>query len=161
MSTFRAILVEKAAQGTDARLRHLGPAAMPPLDEPVLVDVAYSSLNYKDALAITGRSPVIRRFPMVPGIDLAGTVVESADTRWQPGDEVLVTGWEIGEVHWGGLSERARVKASWIVRRPESLTLFDTRDLGTAGFTAALAVMALERHGLEPARGEVLVTGAT
>jgi acrylyl-CoA reductase (NADPH) len=134
---------------------------MPPMEDAVLVGVAYSTINYKDALAITGRGPVVRRFPMVPGIDLAGTVLESADQSWLPGDDVLVTGCEIGEVHWGGLAERARMKPAWLVRRPETLTLFETMALGTAGFTAALALTAIQRHGVDPSAGEVLVTGAS
>ncbi|MGH9310661.1 MAG: MDR family oxidoreductase [Vicinamibacterales bacterium] len=162
MFPVRAIYLEKTRSGaTTAAIRQLDDGDFPASEHDVVLDVAYSSLNYKDALAITGRSPVVRRFPMVPGIDLAGTVAESRSAKWQRGDEVLVTGYEIGEVHWGGLARRARVKSEWLVRKPETMTLFETMAVGTAGFTAALAMTALEAHGGGPDAGPVLVTGAT
>lgn len=156
MQTFKALVVESGdpytAQIRQARLDELPPGE-------VLVRVAYSSLNYKDGLAITGAGKVIRNFPMVPGIDLAGTVLESASPEYKPGDPVILTGWGVGERHWGGLSELARVRAEWLVPLPEGLTLQQAMGIGTAGFTAMLAVMALEAHSIDPAR-EVLVTGA-
>jgi acrylyl-CoA reductase (NADPH) len=127
----------------------------------VTVRVAYSTLNYKDALAITGRGPVVRSFPMVPGIDLAGTVESSDDPRYKPGDRVLLNGWGVGESHWGGLAQKARLNGDWLIPHPESLTERQSMAVGTAGYTAMLCVMALERHGLKPSNGPVLVTGAT
>jgi acrylyl-CoA reductase (NADPH) len=124
------------------------------------VQVAWSTLNYKDALAITGRSPVIRKFPMVPGIDLAGAVEASSDPAWKHGDQVVLNGWGVGEGHFGGLAERARVRGEWLVRIPPPLDARAAMAVGTAGYTAALCVLALERHGVRPADGEVLVTGA-
>lgn len=160
---FRAIYIDRPDAGeTIAALRDLDDAAIPLQGAgTVTLDVAYSTLNYKDALAITGKSPVIRRFPMVPGIDVAGTVAESHSPHWRPGDEVLATGCGLGEEHWGGLAGRARVKGEWLVRRPQTMTLRDTMAIGTAGFTAALCVMAIEAHGVNPDEGEILVTGAT
>ena len=155
--TFRAIYLEK---DSPAIIRELDDGDLPD-QGGVTVDVAYSTINYKDALALTGRSPVIRRFPMVPGIDLAGTVVHSRSPDWQTGDAVIVNGWEIGEKFWGGLAQRARLKPEWLIRKPETLTLYETMAIGTAGFTAALSVTAIERHGITPEHGDVLVTGAT
>lgn len=126
----------------------------------VLVNVAYSSVNYKDALAITGRSQIVRNFPMVPGIDLAGTVAESSDARFKPGDAVLLNGWGVGESHWGGLAQKARVKADWLVPMPKALDARQSMAIGTAGYTAMLSVMALQERGLTPMTGPVLVTGA-
>jgi acrylyl-CoA reductase (NADPH) len=160
--TFNAIYLERQGTGaTTASLRELADDSIPPLDGAVTVDVAYSTINYKDALAITGKSPVVRRFPMIPGIDLAGTIVESQSPDWKAGDEVLVNGFEIGELHWGGLAQRARMKTEWLVRKPETMSLYETMAIGTAGYTAALALMAIEAHGIGPADGPVLVTGAT
>jgi acrylyl-CoA reductase (NADPH) len=160
--TFNAIYLERQGTGAPtASLRELTDDSIPPLDSAVTVDVAYSTINYKDALAITGRSPVVRRFPMIPGIDLAGTIVESESPDWKAGDEVLVNGFEIGELHWGGLAQRARMKTEWLVRKPETMSLYETMAIGTAGYTAALALMAIEAHGIGPADGPVLVTGAT
>jgi acrylyl-CoA reductase (NADPH) len=157
--TFRALVLDQEdGRTTTARL-----AALPLSDLPegeVLVDVAYSTLNYKDGLAITGAGKIVRKFPFVPGIDLAGTVRESADPRYAPGDEVVLTGWGVGERHWGGLATRARVRADWLVPLPAGLTLKDAMAVGTAGFTAMLAVMALEEQGVAPGSGEVVVTGA-
>ncbi|MBO1435908.1 MDR family oxidoreductase [Meiothermus sp. CFH 77666] len=156
MQTFKALVVESGDPYT-AQIRQASVDELPPGD--VLVRVAYSSLNYKDGLAITGAGKVIRSFPMVPGIDLAGTVVESASPDYQPGDAVVLTGWGVGERHWGGLAELARVRAEWLVPLPEGLTLQQAMGIGTAGFTAMLAVMALEAHHLDKSK-EVLVTGA-
>ena len=156
--TFKAFVLDKKDGNLLAEIRHLQRDALPEGD--VLVSVAYSSLNYKDGLAVTGRGPIIRRYPMVPGIDLAGTVVESKSPEFQPGDKVIVTGCGIGEDHWGGYAEAARVKAEWLVRLPEGLTLKEAMGIGTAGFTAMLSVMALEDRGLKPGGREVLVTGA-
>jgi acrylyl-CoA reductase (NADPH) len=162
MSTFRAIYLEKGPSNeTVASLREVDAADVPAVDGAISVAVAYSTVNYKDALAITGRGPVVRRYPMVPGIDLAGTVTDSGHPDWRQGDEVVVNGWEIGELFWGGLAERARVKPEWLVRRPTTMTLSETMAIGTAGYTAALAVIALEAHGVAPGNGDVLVTGAT
>ncbi|WP_395140519.1 MDR family oxidoreductase [Schlegelella aquatica] len=137
-----------------------------PLDEAQLpagdvdVRVEYSTLNYKDALAVTGKGAIVRSWPLVPGIDLAGVVETSRDARWQPGDRVVVTGWGLGETHWGGLAQKARLKADWLLRLPAAYTTRQSMAIATAGFTAALAVMALQKHGLAPGDGEVLVTGA-
>ena len=129
-------------------------------DGNVLVRVEASSLNYKDGLAVAGRPGVVRRYPMVPGIDLAGTVLESQDGRYTAGDPVLLTGWGVGEGHWGGYASHARVQADWLTRRPPGMDARKAMAIGTAGFTAMLALMALERHGLTPGQGEVMVTGA-
>ena len=160
--TFRAIYLEKDDAGaTHASVRVLDESALPASDGTVTIAVAYSTMNYKDALAITGRSPVVRRFPMVPGVDLAGSVVDSRSALWRPGDEVVLNGWGAGESWWGGLAERASVKDGWLIRLPGSVTAFDAMAVGTAGFTAALSVMAIEAHGVRPGDGDVLVTGAT
>lgn len=155
---FRAILIEKTAEGNCASLTSLDEAALPVGD--VTVRVSHSTLNYKDALAITGRGPVVRSFPMVPGIDLAGPVEASSHPRFAPGDEVLLNGFGAGELHWGGLAELARVNGDWLVPLPAGLTARQAMGFGTAGYTAMLCVMALERHGVTPDRGEVIVTGA-
>lgn len=140
-------------------IRELGPDALPEGD--VLVSVAYSSLNYKDGLAVTGKAKVLRRYPMVPGIDLAGTVVESKSPKFKAGDKVLINGYEIGEKHWGGYTQMNRVNAEWLVPVPERLSLPQTMAIGTAGYTAMLSVMALEAQGLTPDdQREVVVTGA-
>ncbi|MCX7602328.1 MAG: oxidoreductase [Meiothermus sp.] len=156
MQTFKALVVETADPYT-AQVRPASMDELPPGD--VLVRVAYSSLNYKDGLAITGAGKVVRSFPMVPGIDLAGTVLESASPDYKPGDEVILTGWGLGERHWGGLAELARVRAEWLVPLPQGLTLQQAMGIGTAGLTAMLAVMALEAHAIGKTK-EVLVTGA-
>lgn len=127
---------------------------------PVLVDVAYSSLNYKDGLAISGKGKIARKMPMVGGIDLAGTVVESESTRWKPGDNVIVNGWGLSELHWGGYAEQARIKDEWLVALPAGITLKQAMAIGTAGYTAMLCVFALESAGIAPDEREVLVTGA-
>jgi acrylyl-CoA reductase (NADPH) len=141
-----------------AELKSLDDAELP--QGEVEVRVAYSTLNYKDALAVTGYSPVIRKWPAVPGIDLAGVVEKSQSPSWQPGDEVVVTGWGLGEDHWGGLAQKARLPAAWLLGLPAGFSTRSAMAIGTAGFTAALSVMALKRHGLKPTHGEVLVTGA-
>jgi acrylyl-CoA reductase (NADPH) len=155
---YKALLIEKDAGGTRAGLRDLDEDNLPEGD--VTVRVAYSTLNYKDALAITGRSPVVRRFPLVAGIDFAGTVESSSHPAWKPGDLVILNGWGVGETHSGGLAQRARVRGDWLVALPAPLTLRQAMAIGTAGYTAMLCVMALEGHGLKPGDGDVLVTGA-
>jgi acrylyl-CoA reductase (NADPH) len=157
--TFRALLIEKEDQGpTSASVVHLDEDRLPEGD--VTVAVEYSTVNYKDGLCIGPGGGLVKRYPHVPGIDFAGTVEASDDDRYAPGDKVVLTGWRVGEVHWGGHAEKARVKADWLVPLPEGLTARGAMAVGTAGFTAMLAVMALEDHGLAPGAGEVLVTGA-
>jgi acrylyl-CoA reductase (NADPH) len=153
-----AILVEREPPPYRATLKKLDESQLPSGD--VSVRVEYSTLNYKDALAITGKGPVVRQFPMVPGIDFAGTVEHSSSPSYRSGDKVLLNGWGVGEVHWGGLAQLARVKADWLIPLPEALTARQAMALGTAGYTAMLSVMALERHGITPGDGEILVTGA-
>ncbi len=155
---FKAVRLEQVDGATRAELAELATADLPAGE--VLVDVAFSTLNYKDALAITGAGKIVRQFPFVPGIDFAGTVAESADPRFAPGQAVLLTGWGVGERHWGGLAQRARVKADWLLPMPAGLSMAQAMAIGTAGFTAMLCVMALEEQGLRPARGEIVVTGA-
>ncbi len=156
---FRAILVEKSETGQSVRVAELEESALPAGD--VLVRVERSTVNYKDALAITGKAPVIRKFPMVAGIDGAGVVVESANPAFRPGDRVLVNGFGVGESHWGCLAGTARLDGNWLLPVPAAFTAAQAMAIGTAGYTAMLCVMALERHGVAPERGEVLVTGAT
>lgn len=156
--TFRALVVEESAGERQVALRDLPIEALPPGE--VLVRVAYSTLNYKDGLAVTGKGKVLRSSPLAPGIDFAGTVVESASPDYRPGDQVVLTGWGVGERHWGGFSQLNRVPAAWLVPLPAGLTLRQAMAIGTAGFTAMLCVQALERHGLVPTEREVLVTGA-
>ncbi len=155
---FNAILVERDPPPYRASLKKLDEAQLPPGD--VTVRVEYSTLNYKDALALTGKGPVVRQFPMVPGIDFAGTVEESGNPSYKSGDKVVLNGWGVGETHWGGLAQRARVKADWLIPLPGALTARQAMAVGTAGYTAMLSVMALERHGVTPGDGEILVTGA-
>lgn len=157
---FQALVVEKPGEAPAvAVLRDLEDAALPPGD--VTVAVEYSTLNYKDGLCLSGSGGgLVRTWPHVPGIDFAGTVLSSEDARYRPGDLVLLTGWRVGEVHWGGYAQKARVKADWLVPLPKGLTTRQAMAVGTAGFTAMLAIQALEDHGLAPAEGEVLVTGA-
>jgi acrylyl-CoA reductase (NADPH) len=156
---FAALLISKTDDGQKVELSQLDESQLPEGD--VLIDVAYSTLNYKDGLAITGRSPVVRKWPMVPGIDLAGTVKESASSEWKPGDQVVLNGWGVGETHWGGLAQKARLKGEWLTPLPKSMTARQAMAIGTAGYTAALCVEALAKHGVTPDKGEVLVTGAT
>jgi acrylyl-CoA reductase (NADPH) len=160
MSTpFRAYVVNKTDEGFTAGLRELTQADLPAGE--VLIKVAYSSVNYKDGLASIPNGRVVRSYPLVPGIDMSGVVVESSDPRFKPGDEVLATSFDLGVSHSGGFSEYARVKAAWVVPLPKGLTLQEAMALGTAGFTAALAIHQLEKMGLKPQNGPVLVTGAT
>ncbi len=157
--TFNALVVDRDAEGrTEAAVRTLELGDLP--DGEVTVDVAYSTLNYKDGLCIGPGAGLVRKYPHVPGVDFAGTVAVSSDPRYRPGDPVVLTGWRVGEAHWGGYAQKARVKADWLVPLPEGLTLRQAMAIGTAGFTAMLAVMALEDHGLAPGHGPVLVTGA-
>ncbi|MEY4754278.1 MAG: hypothetical protein RJA44_1953 [Pseudomonadota bacterium] len=155
---YQAILIEKDDAGYRATLRELDDATLPPGN--VTVRVACSTLNYKDGLAITGKSPVVRRFPLVPGIDLAGTVEHSEHPDWRVGDQVVLNGWGVGETHSGGLAQRARLEGDWLVPLPAAFTPAQAMAIGTAGYTAMLCVLALERHGLKPADGPVVVTGA-
>lgn len=156
---FKAILIDKEASTYRARVTELPEEQLP--DGEVLVRVAYSTLNYKDALAITGEGPVVRQFPMVPGIDFAGTVEQSAHPNYAAGDRVLLNGWGVGETHWGGLSQKARVRGDWLIPLPLGIAERQAMAIGTAGYTAMLCLMALERHGLKPDMGKVLVTGAS
>jgi len=155
---FRGILITKDDAGYRAQLQNIDDAVLPEGD--VTVSVEWSTLNYKDGLAITGKSPVVRRFPMVPGIDFAGTVTASTHPAWTPGGRVVLNGWGVGETHCGGLAEVARVKGDWLVALPPQFTARQAMSIGTAGYTAMLCVLALERHGIRPEDGEILVTGA-
>lgn len=156
---FSAILIEKGEAGQTAAVTSLDEAQLPAGD--VDIEVEYSTLNYKDALAITASSPVVRKFPMVPGIDLAGVVTDSTHADWKKGDRVVLNGWGVGETHWGGLSQRARLNGDWLVPLPAVFTARQAMAIGTAGYTAGLCVDALLSHGVTPEQGEVLVTGAT
>jgi len=156
---FNALVVEKDEDGkTSAAVQQISEADLP--EAEVTVAVEYSTVNYKDGLCIGPGGGLVRNYPHVPGIDFAGTVETSSDARYKPGDKVVLTGWRVGEAHWGGYSQKARVRADWLVPLPAGLTTRQAMAVGTAGFTAMLAVMALEDHGLKPGHGEVLVTGA-
>jgi acrylyl-CoA reductase (NADPH) len=155
---FNAILIERDERPYRATLTQLEEGRLPAGEVTVRVD--YSTLNYKDALAITGKAPVVRQFPMVPGVDFAGTVDAYEHPSYRAGDRVLLNGWGVGETHWGGLAQRARVKGDWLIPLPAAFTLRQSMAIGTAGYTAMLCVMALERHGVTPGSGEILVTGA-
>ncbi len=155
---FASILIENENDNYTARLADVDDAELPEGD--VLVDVAYSTLNYKDALAITGKAPVVRSFPMVPGVDFSAIVRDSSHPDFAPGDKVVLNGWGVGEKHWGGLAGRARVRGDWLVKLPDAIDLKQAMIIGTAGYTAMLCVMALERNGVNPDQGEILVTGA-
>ncbi|MBK3468461.1 MULTISPECIES: acrylyl-CoA reductase (NADPH) [Pseudomonas] len=155
---FKAILIDRKDTNYQARMAELDESQLPAAD--VTVRVAYSTLNFKDALAITGQSPVVRQFPMIPGIDLAGTVESSAHPAYKPGDRVLLNGWGVGESHWGGLAQKARINGDWLIPLPSGIDERQAMAVGTAGYTAMLCIMALERHGLAADRGKVLVTGA-
>lgn len=155
---FKGILITKDDAGYRAEVQQIDEAVLP--DGDVTVRVEWSTLNYKDGLAITGKSPVVRRFPMIPGIDFAGTVTQSSHPDWQAGDKVILNGWGVGETHCGGLAEVARVKGDWLVPLPKAFTTRQAMAIGTAGYTAMLCVLALEKHGIKPADGEILVTGA-
>ncbi|MCU0928403.1 MAG: oxidoreductase [Burkholderiaceae bacterium] len=156
---FKALLLDKSDAGFSAALTELDEARLPAAD--VLLRVEYSTINFKDGLAITNRGPVVRQWPMVPGIDGAGTVLESTHPDWKPGDRAVLNGWGVGETHWGCLAERARLKGDWLVPLPAAFTPRQAMAIGTAGYTAMLCVLALERHGVRPDAGDVLVTGAT
>jgi len=158
VSTFKAIVVDKAESGQTVRLADFDEREL--MEGDVTVGVEYSTLNYKDGLALTGKAPVVRRFPMIAGIDFAGTVQSSSHPAWKSGDKVILNGWGLGETHLGGYAQKARVKADWLVRLPQSMSTRQAMAIGTAGYTAMLAVMALERAGVAPARGGVIVTGA-
>ena len=156
---FNALLVDKSGDRYQCTLTAIDEAQLPAGD--VTVRIAYSTLNYKDALAITGKSPVIRKFPLVPGIDCAGAVEASAHPDFRPGELVVLNGWGVGESHSGGLAQKARLAAGWLIPLPAAFTPRQAMAIGTAGYTAMLCVQALERHGVTPAQGEVLVTGAS
>src|ERR1700719_4243071 len=158
MTPFQALLVTQTDGKFDASIQKLQPESLPPGE--VTIRVKYSSLNYKDGLAVTGKPGVIRKFPMVPGVDLAGVVEESNSSEWKTGDEVVVTGFGLSETQWGGYAELARLDARLLVPLPRGLTLKQAMAIGTAGFTAMQCVIALERHALKPSMGDVLVTGA-
>lgn len=155
---FNAIVIEKDEAGYRASLKAVDEASLP--EGEVTVRVEYSTVNYKDGLAITGKSRVVRKFPLNAGIDFAGTVETSADARFKPGDQVVLNGWGVGETHSGGLAQKARVKADWLVPLPAGLTTRQAMAIGTAGYTAMLCVLAIERHGIKPESGDILVTGA-
>jgi len=157
--TFKALVVDNADGKYFSELRELRIEDLP--NEPVLLDVAYSTLNYKDGMAVSGKGKIVRKFPMVCGIDLAGKVIESANPSFKAGDSVLVNGWGLSETHWGGYSQKQRVNAEFLTRVPEIFTLEQTMAIGTAGYTAMLCVLALEDAGITPDRGEVIVTGAS
>jgi acrylyl-CoA reductase (NADPH) len=151
-------VIEKADNGQTVSLTEFDEANL--MDGDVTVRIGWSTINYKDGLAITGKAPVVRRFPMIPGIDFAGEVERSSHPDWKPGDQVVLNGWGTGETHLGAYAEQSRVKGQWLVRLPDSISFRDAMAIGTAGYTAMLAVMALERHGIKPAHGPVVVTGA-
>jgi acrylyl-CoA reductase (NADPH) len=158
VATFKAIRIDKADKGTTATLAQFDEAEL--MDGDVTVRVEWSTLNYKDGLALTGKAPVVRRFPMIAGIDFAGTVEASSHPAWKAGDKVVCTGWGMGETHLGAYAEKARVKGDWLVALPQGLSTRDAMAIGTAGFTAMLSVLALEKHGVSPKSGPVVVTGA-
>jgi acrylyl-CoA reductase (NADPH) len=158
MSMFQGILIEKDEAGYRAGVQSIADESLPAGD--VTVRVAYSTLNYKDGLAITGKGPVVRKFPMVPGIDLVGTVSASAHAKWKPGDSVVLNGWGVGEGHWGGLAQCARLSGDWLVPLPAKFSPRQAMAIGTAGYTAMLCVLALECQGVNPAQGEIAVSGA-
>ena len=156
---YKALLVDKPAEGYRCTLAELDESQLP--EGNVIVRIGFSTINYKDGLAITGKSPVVRKFPLVPGIDFAGTVEASAHPDYTPGDRVVLNGWGVGESHSGGLAQFARVSGDWLIPLPEAFSERQAMAIGTAGYTAMLCVQALERHGVTPAQGEVLVTGAS
>jgi acrylyl-CoA reductase (NADPH) len=157
--SFNAVLVNRSEdKKITSSLEVIDESQLP--DGDVTVDIDFSTLNYKDGLAITGAAPVIRNYPMVPGIDFAGTVTESTHASWKAGDKVILNGWGVGEVHWGGLAQKARVNGDWLIAKPESLNSYQAMAIGTAGYTAMLCVMALQANGVKPEDGEILVTGA-
>lgn len=159
MTSFNALIINKNDDGQTAAVESIGDDQLPEGD--VLVRVDYSTINYKDGLALTGASPVVRQFPMVPGIDLAGVVEESSSGQFAAGDKVVLNGWGVGEGHWGGLAQKARLKAEWLLAVPAPLDTRQAMMIGTAGYTASLCVDALVDHGVKPDDGEILVTGAS
>jgi len=158
VATFRAVRIDKGESGQTAKLVDFDENDL--MDGDVTVRVEWSTVNYKDGLAISGKAPVVRRFPMIPGIDFVGMVESSTHADWKPGDRVILNGWGVGETHLGGYAEKARVKGDWLVPAPAGMTGREAMAIGTAGYTAMLAVMALERHGITPERGPIVVTGA-
>ena len=158
MPTFKAIVIDKAESGQSARLTDFDDKDL--MDGDVTVRPEWSTVNYKDGLAVTGKAPVVRRFPMIAGVDFAGTVESSSHPGWRAGDKVILNGWGLGETHLGAYAQKARVKGDWLVRLPSTMSARDAMAIGTAGYTAMLCVMALERAGAMPARGPVIVTGA-
>ena len=158
MATFKAIRIDKAEKGTTVALTQFDEAEL--MDGDVTVRVEWSTLNYKDGLAVTGKAPVVRRFPMIAGIDFAGTVEASSHPQWKAGDKVICNGWGMGETHLGAYAEKARVKGDWLVRLPEGLSTREAMAIGTAGYTAMLSVLALEKYGLTAKHGPIIVTGA-
>ncbi|MGM4925998.1 acrylyl-CoA reductase (NADPH) [Tardiphaga sp. 804_B3_N1_9] len=158
MGTFKAVRIDKADKGTTVALTQFDESEL--MDGDVTVRVEWSTVNYKDGLAVTGKAPVVRRFPMIAGIDFAGTVEASSNPNWKPGDKVIGNGWGMGETHLGAYAEKTRVKGDWLVRLPDGMTTRDAMAVGTAGYTAMLSVLALEKHGLKPADGPIVVTGA-
>ena len=158
MGAFRAVVVEKGEGGQTVALTDFDESAL--MEGDVTVRVTHSTLNYKDGLALTGKAPVVRRFPMIPGIDFAGVVETSSHPEFKPGDKVVLNGWGTGETHLGAYAERARVKGDWLIPLPQGLAPEQAMAIGTAGYTAMLAVLALEKHGLRPDRGPAVVTGA-
>jgi acrylyl-CoA reductase (NADPH) len=158
VAKFKAIVIEKADKAQTVSLTEFDEANL--MEGDVTVRIGWSTINYKDGLAVTGKAPVVRRFPMIPGIDFAGEVEASSHPDWKPGDKVILNGWGLGETHLGAYGEKARVKGQWLVRLPPGLSERDAMAIGTAGYTAMLAVMALERQGVKPENGPVVVTGA-
>jgi len=158
MTTFKAIVIDKSDAGQSVQLTDFDEKDL--MDGEVTVRVEWSTVNYKDGLAVTGKAPVVRRFPMIAGVDFAGTVESSTHSSWKAGDQVILNGWGLGETHLGAYAEKARVKGDWLVRRPARISAREAMAIGTAGYTAMLAVMALERAGIDPSRGPVIVTGA-
>lgn len=158
MSTFKAIVIDKAEAGQTVALKDFDDKDL--MEGDVTVRVSHSTINYKDGLAITGKAPVVRRFPMIAGIDFAGIVEQSSHPDWKPGDEVVCNGWGMGETHLGAYAQKARVKGSWLVRLPSGISAREAMAIGTAGYTAMLSVMALEQAGVTPGKGPVIVTGA-
>jgi len=158
MATFKAIVIDKAEAGQTVRLADFDDKDL--MDGDVTVAVEYSTVNYKDGLAVTGKAPVVRRFPMIGGVDFSGTVESSSHPAWKPGDKVILNGWGLGETHLGAYAGKARVRGDWLVRLPANMSARDAMAIGTAGYTAMLSVLALERGGITPARGAIVVTGA-
>lgn len=156
---FKAIVLNKTDKGLERELTEVAYSDL--MKGDVTVNVEYSTLNYKDALAITDRAPVVRHWPMVPGIDFAGTVIESSHKDWQEGDKVILNGWGVGEGHWGGLAQKARINGDWLIKLPDNITAKQAMSVGTAGYTAMLCILKIQQHGISPDMGDILVTGAS